>query len=352
MTSVTPCAPQHRVPGGSTAFSGAWNRDCAASAVAELSCSCTVTCTITRDEVADEEQQDRHHQRGLEDRLSVVAAPPAARHGAKRSVCVVAEMSVGSSNPPAPGTEAGRHERRDETDDPHGDHRRVGAAGRVRRRDARAAGSCTPAGRFADADHHHPRTFLRLHLGRGGRAALRADPARTSPLASVAHQLVIAGAEQRARAAARRSRRSPRGHRVRSPTAGSSRPTTAIIAACSTADTSADVCTAQSPASSAPIRQNRKSGRTTANSTIACPTPGARRASRTHHSLEFPSHRLAIVAGRGCLRGKHHERQVDRDERVHLHRVGGLIGARVDQRASSCRRRTPRGRTVRRPARR
>ena len=43
----------------------------------------------------------------------------------------------------------------------------------------------------------------------------------------------------------------------------------AIIAACSTADTSADVCTAQRPASSAAIRQNRKSGSTTANSTSA-----------------------------------------------------------------------------------
>ena len=43
----------------------------------------------------------------------------------------------------------------------------------------------------------------------------------------------------------------------------------AIIAACSTADTSADVCTAQSPASSAAMRQNRKRGSTTANSTSA-----------------------------------------------------------------------------------
>ena len=43
----------------------------------------------------------------------------------------------------------------------------------------------------------------------------------------------------------------------------------AIIAACSTAETSAELCTAQRPASSAPIRQKRKRGRTTANSTIA-----------------------------------------------------------------------------------
>jgi hypothetical protein len=38
----------------------------------------------------------------------------------------------------------------------------------------------------------------------------------------------------------------------------------AILAPCSTAETSAEVCTAQSPASRAPIRQNRKSGNTTA----------------------------------------------------------------------------------------
>jgi hypothetical protein len=69
----------------------------------------------------------------------------------------------------------------------------------------------------------------------------------------------------------------------------------AIIAACSTADTSADVCTAQRPASRAAIKQTRKSGSTTANSTSACPRfrlPGARRR-RTTPSNPPPIARLS-----------------------------------------------------------